>query len=91
MIEDHYTAKIPDFKVTAYEDFRTMLEKESGLDAILCSTPDHLHAYVCLTAMRAGKHVYCEKPLTHNIWEVRQVRQVAKETGLATQMGKHRA
>ena len=39
--------------------------------------------------MRAGKHVYCEKPLTHNIWEARQVAQVAKETGVATQMGNH--
>jgi predicted dehydrogenase len=53
----------------------------------LCATPDHLHAYVSILSMRAGKHVFCEKPLTHNIWEARQVAKVAKETGLATQMG----
>ena len=63
------------------------MEKESSLDAIMCSTPDHTHAYVSLLALRADKHVYCEKPLTHNIWEARQVQKVARETGLATQMG----
>src|SRR3546814_19360792 len=64
-----------------------MLEKESSLDAVVCSTPDNTHAYVSIKAMQAGKHVYCEKPLTHNIWEARKVREVARETGLATQMG----
>ena len=87
MVEGHYHDHTPNFKVTEYEDFREMLEKESALDAILCATPDHTHAYVSLHAMRAGKHVYCEKPLTHNIWEARMVQKVAKETGLATQMG----
>jgi predicted dehydrogenase len=74
-------------RCTGYEDFRVMLEKEKGLDAVLCGTPDHLHAYVSILAMRAGKHVYCEKPLTHNIWEAREVARVAKETGVATQTG----
>jgi predicted dehydrogenase len=64
-----------------------MLEEEKSVDAILCATPDHLHAYVSITCMKAGKHVYCEKPLTHNVWEARQVARVAKETGVATQMG----
>ena len=64
-----------------------MLEKEKAIDAVLIATPDHLHAYVSILAMKAGKHVYCEKPLTHNIWEARLVAQVAKETGVATQMG----
>jgi predicted dehydrogenase len=64
-----------------------MLEKEKAIDAVLCATPDHLHAYVSVFAMRAGKHVYCEKPLTHNLWEARRVAGVAKETGVATQMG----
>ena len=58
-----------------------MLEKEKAIDAVLCATPDHLHAYVSTRAMRAGKHVYCEKPLTHNIWEARQVARMAEETG----------
>ena len=64
-----------------------MLEKEKAIDAVLIATPDHLHAYVSILAMKAGKHVYCEKPLTHDIWEARTVAKVAKETGVATQMG----
>jgi predicted dehydrogenase len=86
-VEKHYSEKTPNFKVAAYEDFRVMLEKEKAIDAILCATPDHLHAYVCVRAMRQGKHVYCEKPLTHNVWEARMMSKVAKETGVATQMG----
>jgi predicted dehydrogenase len=86
-IEKHYAAKSPHFRCTTYEDFRVLLEKEKVVDAILCATPDHLHAYVSILAMRSGKHVYCEKPLTHNLWEARQVARVAKETGVATQMG----
>jgi predicted dehydrogenase len=86
-IEKHYATKTPNFRCAAYEDFREMLDKEKALDAVLCATPDHLHAYVSILAMRAGKHVYCEKPLTHNIWEARLVAKVAKETGVATQMG----
>jgi predicted dehydrogenase len=86
-IEKHYAPKTPNFRCTAYDDFRVMLEKEKAIDAVLCATPDHLHAYVSTVCMRAGKHVYCEKPLTHNLWEARQVARVAKETGVATQMG----
>ncbi len=86
-IEKHYGEKTPNYRCAEYEDFRVMLEKEKAIDAILCATPDHLHAFVSVTAMRAGKHVYCEKPLTHNVWEARQVARVAKETGVATQMG----
>ena len=73
--------------MSEYEDFREMLEKEKSIDAVLCATPDHTHAYVSILSMRAGKHIYCEKPLAHNIWETREVMKVAKETGLATQMG----
>lgn len=87
MVEDHYRTEMPGFKVSEYQDFRVMLEKEPGLDAVVCSTPDNTHAYVSLYAMQAGKHVYCEKPLTHNIWEARKIREAALETGLATQMG----
>ena len=86
-IESHYSQKTPNYKMAEYEDFRVMLEKEKSLDAIVCATPDNTHAYVSILAMRAGKNVYCEKPLTHNIWEARKVRDVAKETGVATQMG----
>lgn len=86
-IEKHYSEKTPNHKCAEYEDFRKMLEEEKAVDAILCATPDHLHAYVSITCMKQGKHVYCEKPLTHNVWEARQVAKVAKETGVATQLG----
>jgi predicted dehydrogenase len=86
-IEEHYSGKTANFKCGVYEDFRVMLEKEKSIDAVLIATPDHLHAYVSILAMKAGKHVYCEKPLTHNIREARLVAAVAKETGVATQMG----
>ncbi len=86
-IEKHYSEKTPNYRVAAFEDFRVMLEKEKAIDAILCATPDHLHALVSIAAMRSGKHVYCEKPLVHSVWEARQVARVAKETGAATQMG----
>jgi predicted dehydrogenase len=87
LIEEHYGKATPNYRCAEHEDFRVMLEKEKGIDAVLCATPDHLHAFVSITAMRQGKHVYCEKPLGHNVWEVRQMAKVAKETGVATQMG----
>lgn len=87
MIEDHYRQENRHYRIREYLDFRELLEKEPSLDAVVCSTPDNTHAYVSLRAMRAGKHVYCEKPLTHNVWEARKVAEVAKATGLATQMG----
>jgi predicted dehydrogenase len=86
-IESAYSAAIPGYRCAEYPDFRVMLEQEKGIDAVLVATPDHLHAYVSILAMKAGKHVYCEKPLTHNIWEARQVARVAAETGVATQLG----
>ena len=86
---EYYGAKTPNHTCAVYEDFRVMLAKEKAIDAVLIATPDHLHAYVSIIAMKAGKHVYCEKPLTHNISEARLVARVAKETGVATQMGNH--
>jgi predicted dehydrogenase len=86
-VEAHYREKTPNYRCAAYEDFRVMLEKEKAIDAVLIATPDHSHAYISILAMKAGKHVYCEKPLTHNIWEARLVAKAAKETGVATQMG----
>ncbi len=79
----------PGRRCKAYEDFRVMLEREKSVDAVLCATPDHLHAGVSVMAMRGGKHVYCEKPLTHNLREARLVARIALETGVATQMGNH--
>ena len=86
-IESFYSEKTPGHKISEYEDFRVMLGKEKSIDAVVCATPDNTHAYVSITSMRSGKHVYCEKPLTHNIWEARKVGEVARETGVATQMG----
>ena len=57
-IQQHYSVKTPNHRCTTYEDFRIMLEKEKDLDAVLCATPDHLHAYVSLLSMKAGKHVF---------------------------------
>jgi len=64
-----------------------MLEKQKDIDAVVIATPDHQHAIITIAALRAGKHVYCEKPLAHSVYECRKVAEVAKETGLATQMG----
>jgi predicted dehydrogenase len=86
-IEEHYRARNPGYSCAVHEDFRVMLDKEKGIDAVLVATPDHLHAYAAILAMKAGKHIYCEKPLTRDIGEARLVARVAKETGVATQMG----
>lgn len=86
-IEKHYAPRTPNFRCTEYEDYRLLLEKEKAVDALLIATPDHVHALISIAAMRAGKHVYCEKPLTHNVWEARTVARVAQESGVATQMG----
>jgi predicted dehydrogenase len=78
-------AKHPDAKT--YKDFRKMLETEKSLDAVVISTPDHLHATIAAMAIRMGKHVYCQKPLTQTVYEARLLRKLAKEYGVATQMG----
>jgi predicted dehydrogenase len=71
-----------------YHDFRKMLdERNNDLDAVVVTTPDHTHAVATLTALRLGKHVYCEKPLTHSIHEARAVAQAAGRAKVATQMG----
>ncbi|MHB8901652.1 MAG: Gfo/Idh/MocA family oxidoreductase [Thermoguttaceae bacterium] len=71
-----------------YHDYREMLEKEGKrIDAVTVSTPDHTHAPASMMAMRMGKHVYCQKPMTHSIWEARQMTEMARTKGVATQMG----
>ena len=74
-------------KAARYTDYRKMLEKEKGLDAVTVSTPDHHHAPAALMAMAMGKHVYCQKPLTHSVSEARLMREAAKKYTVATQMG----
>ena len=71
-----------------YLDYRRMLEEmDDQIDAVVVSTPDHLHAPISLAAMRRGKHVYCEKPGAHSVVEGRLMAQVAAEKGVATQLG----
>ncbi|MEP0842652.1 MAG: Gfo/Idh/MocA family oxidoreductase [Phycisphaerae bacterium] len=70
-----------------YRDWRKMLDAEKSLDAVVVSTPDHNHAIIAVSAMRLGKHVYCEKPLARTIWEARLMSRTAAEMKVATQMG----
>jgi len=70
-----------------YSDYRVMLEKEPSIDAVVVAVPDHHHASAAMRAIHAGKHVYCEKPLTHTVWEARQLTLAARKFGVATQMG----
>ncbi len=71
-----------------YRDWRKMLhEMGDKIDAVTVSTPDHMHGSAAITAMRMGKHIYCQKPLTQTVWEAREMRKLAKEKNLATQMG----
>ena len=71
-----------------YRDYRVMLEKEAEkIDAVLVSTPDHTHAPAASMALQMKKHVYCEKPLAHTLYEARRLAGLAAENGLVTQMG----
>ena len=82
----HEGLEIP--SATRYKDYRVMLsELESKIDAVIVSTPDHSHFHASMAAIGFGKHVYCEKPLTHSIWEARELTKAAREAGVATQMG----
>ncbi len=79
-------AKFPD--VEHFQDFREMLAKLGDrCDGVIISTPDHLHAPIAMAAMQRGKHVYCQKPLTHTVWEARQLRLQAAKAKVVTQMG----
>jgi predicted dehydrogenase len=74
-------------KARQYSDFRKLFDAGKDIDAVVVSTCEHTHAFATLAALQLGKHVYCEKPLTHNIWEARVIREAAAKTKLATQMG----
>ena len=74
-------------KATTYRDFRVMLDKEKALDAVVVATPDHIHAVASMAAIKRGKHVYCEKPLTRTVFEARALGKAARAAGVATQMG----
>jgi predicted dehydrogenase len=68
-------------------DFRRLFDHAREFDAVVVSTTEHTHAFATLPALQLGKHVYCEKPLTHNVWEARLIREAAARAGVATQMG----
>jgi len=73
---------------SAYQDFRKMLdEMDRQIEAVVVATPDHTHAAITAAAMKRGKHVYCEKPIAHDVAEARALRQIARERKVATQMG----
>lgn len=75
-------------KAKFYKDFRKMLDREGkNIDAVTVSTPDHTHAVIAATAMKMGKHVFVQKPLTHTVYEARYLRDLAKKMGVVTQMG----
>jgi predicted dehydrogenase len=78
--------KYPD--VPKYKDFRVMIDKRhKDFDAVLIACPDHIHAVATMTAIKAGKHVYTQKPLTHTIFEARKLTEAAREAKVMTQMG----
>ncbi|HUU91046.1 MAG TPA: Gfo/Idh/MocA family oxidoreductase [Phycisphaerae bacterium] len=74
-------------KATVYKDFRRLLDRQKDVDAVVVATPDHTHAVISMAAIKAGKHVYCQKPLTHDVYESRMLAKAAGEAGVATQMG----
>jgi len=89
-IEEHYrqTGSEGHLGCKVYVDFRLMLEKsDKDVDAVVVATPNHVHAVASMAAIRAGKGVYCEKPLTHSVYEARRIAQAAREAKVATQLG----
>jgi len=74
-------------KAKKYDDFRTMFDKQKDIDAVVIATPDHLHAIAAYTAMKHGKHVYVQKPLTYTVQEARLLSATARDTKVVTQMG----
>jgi len=75
-------------KAKKYRDFRKMLDEiDSTIDAVTVSTPDHTHAVACMDAIRRGKHVYCEKPLAHSVYEIRELVKAARRYKVVTQLG----
>ena len=66
-----------------YKDFRDLLDRQKDLDGVVIATPDHTHAVIAMAAIRAGKHVYCQKPLTHDVYEARMLTKAAKASKAA--------
>ena len=77
--------EFPDVKI--YQDWRELLDQEKSIDSVNVTVPDHMHAAIAMSAMQLGKHVYCQKPLTHDIYETRRLTEFARRQKLVTQMG----
>lgn len=77
--------EFPDVKI--YQDWRELLDKEKSIDSVNVTVPDHMHAAMAMSAMQLGKHVYGQKPLTHDIYEARRLTEFARKKKLVTQMG----
>jgi predicted dehydrogenase len=88
-VDEEYAA--PNFaawpKAQLFRDFQTMIDRVKAIEAVLVATPDHLHAVATLACLQAGKHVYCEKPLTHSVYEARRITEAARVAKVATQLG----
>ncbi|HEX8201800.1 MAG TPA: Gfo/Idh/MocA family oxidoreductase, partial [Isosphaeraceae bacterium] len=82
---DRAAAKYP--RARRERDFRRIYDHAGEFDAVVVSTTEHTHAFATLPALQLGKHVYCEKPLTHDVWEARVIRRAAAQAKVATQMG----
>jgi len=74
-------------KAKVYKDYRVMFDKQKDIDAVVVATPDHTHAVITMAAIKAGKHVYCQKPLTHTVYEARKITEAARKYKVQTQMG----
>jgi predicted dehydrogenase len=74
-------------KAKKFRDYRKLLDEVKDIDAVTVSTPDHTHAVIAMAAMKLGKHVYVQKPLTHDIYEARMLTQAANQHKVVTQMG----
>ncbi len=74
-------------KARKYSDFRKLFNNANDIDAVVVSTPAHTHAFATLPALQLGKHVYCEKPLAHTVWECRMIAEAAAKAKVVTQMG----
>jgi predicted dehydrogenase len=74
-------------KAKTYKDFRVMLDRQNGIDAVIVATPDHTHAVIAMAAIERGKHVYVQKPLAHSVYEARMMTEAARKRRVMTQMG----